>query len=82
MELPEIDSEIEDGAEQIGALFENNGRSIFEEVDGDDKPLVRQLRNHLDSIRSNSMQVEGIPDIIREGSIRLESLIHQRQREQ
>ena len=77
-----MDSEIDDSAEQIGALFENSDVRIFEAADGENKPLVRQLRNHLDSIRSNSMQVEGIPDAIREGSIWLESVMHQSQREQ
>jgi kinetochore protein Fta7 len=78
VELPEMDSEIDDSADQIGVVFESKGEGIFEAADENVKPLVRQLRNHLDSIRSNSMQVEGIQDAIREGSILLDSVIHQK----
>jgi kinetochore protein Fta7 len=77
IELPLLTTEPDDSAEQIGFVTEEIRDSIFDIRDKDLQPIIYQLRNHLDSIRTNNTQIDGVSDAIREAGISLDSLIHQ-----
>ena len=74
-----LDSRCDDGPEDVGYVEEASTGSIFDVNDEIVGPLVSQLRNHLDSIRQNSKQVEGVSDAMRQGSIALDSLMYAQQ---
>jgi kinetochore protein Fta7 len=77
IDLPLLTTEPDDSAEQIGFVSEEIRDSIFDIRDKDLQPIIYQLRNHLDSIRTNNTQVDGVCDAIREAGISLDSLTHQ-----
>ncbi|QDS73643.1 hypothetical protein FKW77_002328 [Venturia effusa] len=53
-----------DSADNIGLAKDRNKHHVFDEVDKDLAPLLSQLRSHLESIRANGNQLEGVEGAI------------------
>jgi kinetochore protein Fta7 len=68
---------VEDGPDEIGFVPQETVPSIMDYDDEDLSPILSQLNDHLESIRTNHIQVEGIGEAIREAGIAVDSLMHQ-----
>ncbi len=78
LELPEMEDRPDDGADEIGLVTDSlvDGSALDTE-DADLAPILGQLRNHLDSIRWNRSQIDGVTEGIARASMALGGLLHQ-----
>jgi kinetochore protein Fta7 len=64
-----------DTPDEIGFVQQDQAwESIFDD-DSDLSPILSQLKSHLESIQSNSMQVQGIPDALADASLAVEGIL-------
>lgn len=68
----------DDGADEIGLVPDSLAAgSALDTEDADLASMLGQLRNHLDSIRGNRSQIDGITEGIARASMALGGLLHQ-----
>ncbi|OCK77723.1 hypothetical protein K432DRAFT_384432 [Lepidopterella palustris CBS 459.81] len=65
-----------DGPEDIGLKHSKSvDSSIFENPDPDLAPLLDQLRNHIESMQANHIQVHGIHDAMKDARVALDDVL-------
>jgi CENP-Q, a CENPA-CAD centromere complex subunit len=78
LELPEMEEQADDGADEIGLVADSLAEgALLDTEDADLASILSQLRNHLDSIRGNRRQIEGVTEGITRAGVALSGLLHQ-----
>jgi CENP-Q, a CENPA-CAD centromere complex subunit len=78
LELPEMGEQPDDGMDEIGLVKDSLADgSVLDTDDADLAAILGQMRNHLDSIRSNRRQMGGVAEGITRASVALSGLLHQ-----
>jgi hypothetical protein len=81
LQLPLSTTTLSDGPGEIGLVSDCvDGDTIFETEDPDLAPILTQLTSHLESIYTNSQQIDGIEDGIASSRAALEAVLWQHAR--
>jgi hypothetical protein len=73
-----MEEQPDDGVDEIGLVTDSLAEgSLLDTEDADLASVLGQLRNHLDSIRGNRSQIDGVTEGITRASVALSGLLHQ-----